>query len=117
MKMTGTHNIFRQNPGVCGTKAFPDYKIVTDLNGNILFNIPDVEAKTNEEIIEKITQFDDKKPENLLEKIVKAGYIAEGQQVYFEYGPKGYKKQRFDGVVRKNGIEVDSVVSSPSISS
>lgn len=82
----------------------------SDLNGNILFNIPDAEVKTNEEILITNT-------ENLLEKVVKAGYLAEGQHVYFEYGPKGYKKQRFDGIVRKNGIEVDGVVSSPSISS
>jgi len=89
----------------------------SDLKGNILYNIPDIEVKTNEEIIEKIKQFDEKKPENLLEKVVKSGFLNEGQKVYFEYGPKGLNKKRFDGVIRINGIEVDGIVSSPSISS
>ena len=89
----------------------------SDFNSNLLFNIPDIEAKTNEEIIEKISQFDGKKPENILEKVIKSGYLAEGQKVYLEYGPKGSKKRRFDGIIRINGIEYDGVISSPSISS
>ena len=89
----------------------------SDYKGNILYNIPDIEVKTNEEIIEKIKQFDDKKPENIHEKVVKAGFLSEGQKVYFEYGPKGTKKKRFEGIIRINGIEVEGVVSSPSISS
>ncbi len=90
----------------------------SDKDGNILFNMPDLEIKTSDEKIEKeIKEISDKKPENLLELVVKAGFLSDGEKVYMEYGPKGTKKKRFEGIVHINGIEVNGVISSPSISS
>ena len=80
--------------------------------------MPDLEIKTSDEKIEKeIKEISDKKPENLLELVVKAGFLSDGEKVYMEYGPKGTKKKRFEGIVHINGIEVNGVISSPSISS
>lgn len=90
----------------------------SDKDGNVLFNMPDLELKTSDDIIEKeLKEISDKKPENLLELVVKAGFLSEGEKVYMEYGPKGTKKKRFDGIIHINGIEVNGVISSPSISS
>lgn len=90
----------------------------SDKDGNILFNMPDLEIKTSDEKIEKeIKEISDKKPENLLELVVKAGFLSDGEKVYMEYGLKGTKKKRFEGIVHINGIEVNGVISSPSISS
>ena len=90
----------------------------SDKDGNILFNMPDLEIKTSDEKIEKeIKEISDKKPENLLELVVKAGFLSDGEKVYMEYGPKETQKQRFEGIVHINGIEVNGVISSPSISS
>ena len=90
----------------------------SDKDGNILFNMPDLVIKTSDEKIEKeIKEISDKKPENLLELVVKAGFLSDGEKVYMEYGPKGTKKKRFEGIVHINGIEVNGVISSPSISS
>lgn len=90
----------------------------SDKEGNLLFNIPDLELKTSDEKIAKeIKDISDKKPENLLELVVKAGFLSDGEKVYMEYGPKGTKKKRFEGIIHINGIEVNGVTSSPSISS
>lgn len=89
-----------------------------DKSGKILFNLPDFEINTHDEQIAKtIKNLGEEKPENLLELVVKAGFLQEGQRVYMEYGPKGTKKTRFEGIVHSTGIEVNGVVSSPSISS
>ncbi len=89
-----------------------------DKDGNVLFNMPDLELKfTEEKIAKEIKEISDKKPENLLELVVKAGFLNEGEKVYMDYGPKGTKKRHFEGIVHINGIEVNGVISSPSISS
>ena len=55
----------------------------SDKDGNILFNMPDLVIKTSDEKIEKeIKEISDKKPENLLELIVKAGFLSDGEKVY-----------------------------------
>lgn len=82
----------------------------SDLKGSVLYNIPDIEIAQCEQIAESGTG-------NILERVVMAGYFTEGQRVYFEYRPKGQAKKRFEGTVRRNGIEVDGTISSPSISS
>jgi hypothetical protein len=38
----------------------------------------------------------------------------EGQTVILEYGPRGKPKQAFQGTVKKEGIEIDGKVYSPS---
>lgn len=89
----------------------------SNLQGNILYHIPDIE--------EHLTQAEnglsyteaELRSGNLLEKVVKAGFLHDGQRVYMDYGKKGQAKTHFDGVIRVDGIEVDGTVSSPSISS
>jgi len=85
-----------------------------DINGNILFSIPDKEIETEETEIE---DNDQKITGNLLSQIIESGLLTIGQELYFEYGPKGTKKTKFIGIVQKNGIEVDNEISSVSISS
>ena len=85
-----------------------------DINGNILFSIPEKEIET--EIIRngdneiKITG-------DYLSQVIEKGYLSIGQELYFEYGPKGKSKTKFTGIVQKNGIEVDGEISSVSVSS
>jgi hypothetical protein len=47
--------------------------------------------------------------------ILEAGLIAEGQPVILEYGPRGQPKQAFQGILRKEGVEVDGKVMSLSM--
>jgi hypothetical protein len=88
----------------------------SDINGNLLYNLPDIEIDNTNNIIEKNNKLN-KKPDNALEILIKAGLIKETDKVYFDYGPKGTKKKHFDGIIRLNGIEVDNITSSVSISS
>lgn len=48
--------------------------------------------------------------------IMQAGLIHEGQKVTLEYGSKGKQKQVFEGILRKEGVEVDGKVMSLSAS-
>ena len=89
----------------------------SDLSGNILYNIPDIETGAGEKDIVNPAASDNDIISKNLELIVKAGYLQEGQRVYMEYGKKGYQKTRFEGLIRLDGIDVDGTVSSPSISS
>lgn len=86
-----------------------------DIDGNVLFSIPDKELEEDMEN-ENNTEFGKIKG-NLLSKVINNGLLTEGEELYFEYGPKGKSKTLFTGVVRKNGIEVDGEISSVSVSS
>ena len=84
-----------------------------DINGNLLFSIPDKEVETetdsNDDIIKTKGDF--------LSQVIDKGLLTIGQELYFEYGPKGKTKTKFTGIVQKNGIEVDGEISSASVSS
>ena len=54
---------------------------------------------------------------DILSQVINKGLLKIGQELYFEYGPKGKTKTKFIGIVRKNGIEVDGEISSVSVSS
>jgi len=84
-----------------------------DINGNVLFSIPEKE-------IEIEINFNDDKEKttgDILSQVINKGLLTIGQELYFEYGPKGKTKTKFIGIVRKNGIEVDGEISSVSVSS
>jgi len=85
-----------------------------DINGNVLFSIPEkeIEIETNydNDNKEKITG-------DILSQVIDKGFLTIGQELYFEYGPKGKSKTKFIGIVKKNGIEVDGEISSVSVSS
>jgi hypothetical protein len=83
-----------------------------DINGNILFSIPDKEIETEIENDESIKLTGD-----ILTQVIGNGLLTIGQELYFEYGPKGKSKTKFTGTVQKNGIEVDGEISSVSVSS
>ena len=61
--------------------------------GEVLYDFPDLE----------LTQ-------------VKAGLLNVGDVVHFDYGPKGKSKTHFEGKICSDGIEVDGIVSSASVS-
>jgi hypothetical protein len=86
-----------------------------DINGNVLFSIPEKEI----EIETEIDSNDDnvKITGDILSQVINKGLLKIGQELYFEYGPKGKPKTKFIGIVRKNGIEVDGEISSVSVSS
>jgi hypothetical protein len=82
-----------------------------DINGNILFSIPEKEVEI--EIAAKRKEIKG----DLLTQIIESGLLSVGQKLFFEYGPKGKPKTKFYGIVRKNGIDVDGEISSVSTSS
>ena len=85
-----------------------------DINGNILFSIPEKEIDTE---VTGNGDSDIKITEDYLSQVINKGYLSVGQELYFEYGPKGKSKTKFTGIVQKNGIEVDGEISSVSVSS
>lgn len=50
----------------------------------------------------------------LLRRVIRAGLLSVGQELYMEYGPRGRPKQRFMAIVQEDGLEVDGKVYSPS---
>jgi len=86
-----------------------------DIKGNVLFNIPDKEIEIENEIDFKDDNV--KTTRDFLSQVINKGLLSIGQELYFEYGPKGKPKTKFTGIVRKNGIEVNGEISSVSVSS
>lgn len=78
--------------------------------GGILYDFPDLELKQESESLQATSK------SNALYELVKSGLLKVGDKVYFDYGPKGKAKTHFEGVVRSDGIEVDGIVSSASVS-
>ena len=78
--------------------------------GEVLFDFPDLELTQEKESLKTTNK------SNALYEIVKAGLLKVGDKVYLDYGPKGKAKTHFEGKICSDGIEVDGVVSSASIS-
>ena len=78
--------------------------------GEVLYDFPDLELKQESESLQATNK------SNALYELVKSGLLKVGDMVHFDYGPKGKPKTHFEGVVRSDGIEVDGVISSASIS-
>jgi hypothetical protein len=86
-----------------------------DIDGNILFSIPEKEIEPD---IENNDDNNETKIKgDILAQVIEKKLLLIGQELFFEYGPKGKIKTKFTGIVRKNGIEVDGEISSVSISS
>lgn len=51
---------------------------------------------------------------DLYTRALKAGLLTVGERLYLEYGPRGSKKERFEAIVRPDGLEVEGKVFSPS---
>ena len=84
-----------------------------DINSNVLFSIPDKEIETSSSDSDDNTKITG----DILSQVISKGLLTVGQELYFEYGPKGKAKTKFTGIVQKNGIEVDGEISSVSVSS
>lgn len=78
--------------------------------GEVLYDFPDLELKQESESLQTTNK------SNALYELVKSNLLNVGDKVHFDYGPKGMPKSHFEGVVRSDGIEVDGVVSSASVS-
>jgi hypothetical protein len=86
-----------------------------DISGNILFSIPEKEIETDLENNNANNEI--KIKGDLLTQVIDNNLLSIGEELFFEYGPKGQKKTSFTGIVQKNGIEVDGEISSVSVSS
>ncbi len=51
---------------------------------------------------------------SLYDFLMQSGLVHVGQKVFLEYGPRGKVKQRWEGIIRESGIEVDGIVRAPS---
>lgn len=90
-------------------------KYKDDNEGDILFNIPSIESEID---LENTGGYNEIKTKgDLLTQVIEKGLLLVGQELFFEYGPKGKSKTRFIGTVRRNGIEVDGEISSVTVSS
>ncbi|MEE0875766.1 MAG: hypothetical protein UIH18_00590 [Fibrobacteraceae bacterium] len=78
--------------------------------GEVLYDFPDLELTQEKESLKTTDK------SNALYEIVKAGILNVGDIVHFDYGPKGKSKTHFEGKVCSDGIKVDGIVSSASVS-
>jgi hypothetical protein len=46
------------------------------------------------------------------QEVIQSGLITEGQKVFLEYGPRGKPKRKWEGILRKDGVEVEGKVMS-----
>ena len=87
-----------------------------DDKGGILYTMPD-DAVPN--LVSGHIPPEGKPPEtssgSFLSQVLNAKLLKEGDILWFDYGPKGKPKTRFEGVVRNGGVEIDGNVFSPSI--
>ncbi len=91
--------------------------VLTEDPGSVLYSIPDESLPTittsqgegntgSSEVTTTGSQ--------LFQKLLDAFPSLEGQHVVMEYGPRGKPKQTFEGTIKKEGIEVEGKVYSPS---
>jgi hypothetical protein len=78
--------------------------------GEVLYDFPGLELAQEKESLKTTDK------SNALYEIVKAGLLNVGDVVHFDYGPKGKSKTHFEGKICSDGIEVDGIVSSASVS-
>jgi hypothetical protein len=48
------------------------------------------------------------------QELISSGLLTEGTRLIMEYGPRGRTKQTFHGIARRDGVEVDGKIYSPS---
>lgn len=72
--------------------------------------IPDLNTSTEESAVSESNRAGGE----LLRKVIKGGLLRIGETLTLEYGPRGQKKQKFNAIVREDGMEVDGKVYSPS---
>lgn len=91
------------------------YVSMNDPN-RILYSIPDdnlptITTTSSEGTILSAVRRTSSQP---FQELLDAGLLSEGQNLLLDYGPRGGERKTFSGTVRKEGIEVDGTVYSPS---
>ena len=88
-----------------------EIKKYTSDTGELLYSIPDDFEPTIEtspkspRVFQSRINFRD---------LVKNGIIKTGDELYIEYGPRGMPKNKYMGIAREDGIEIDGKIYSPS---
>lgn len=83
---------------------------------SILYSIPDENVPTITSSANQGQQTLSPRSSQPYQDVMEAGLIHEGQKVFLEYGPRGKQKMQFEGILRKDGVEVDGSVMSLSAS-
>jgi hypothetical protein len=82
--------------------------------GEVFYSIPDENVPTittqmskGESISTVINRYSQP-----YQEVMQAGLIKEGWKVILEYGPRGEKKKKWEGILRKEGVELEGKVMS-----
>jgi hypothetical protein len=90
-------------------------KYIGDEDGSVLYMLPEDATPTIDTTDSEESGRAYRGPGgDLYRRVLKAGLLTVGEQLYLEYGPRGSKKERFEATVRSDGLEVDGNVFSPS---
>lgn len=89
-------------------------KYVQQGGSRILYSLPDEATPTLDTTQQLSTTRDATPSGSAIRKVIAADLLRIGQELWMDYGPKGQPKQRFLGIVKEDGIEVDGRVYSPS---
>jgi hypothetical protein len=99
------------------TKIWVIEKYVSINNPNrVLYSLPDENLPTLTTISTQGTSLSSVRATGSqpFQEVLDAGLLSEGQILFMDYGPRGAERRTFQGIVRKEGIEVDGTVYSPS---
>ena len=90
-------------------------KLIQLDGNNVLYSFPD-DAFPDVNTSVEISQISESNRAGgeLLRKVIKAGLLPIGETLTLKYGLRGQKKQKFNAIVREDGIELDDKVYSPS---
>lgn len=86
--------------------------VSADGHEDILYSLPDDNLPTLTKVSQKgeLKLTPARRPSQVLLDLLSAKPELEGERLHFEYGPRGRPRQRFEGVLRENGVEVDGTV-------
>lgn len=83
-------------------------------NGKIIYSVPDENVPTITTGSSKgvSTSTIAARWSQPYQDVILAGLLSEGQKVFLEYGPRGKQKKIFEGIIRKDGVEVEGKIMS-----
>jgi hypothetical protein len=99
------------------TKIWVIEKYVSTTNPNrVLYSFPDENLPTLTTISNQGADLSSVRATGSqpFQEVLDAGLLSEGQVLLMDYGPRGSDRRTFQGIVRKEGIEVEGKVYSPS---
>jgi len=91
-------------------------KYVREGSGEVLYRLPEDARPTLEIGAGAVVVSGGSRPKgsSYWPRVLKHGLFKVGDELYLDYGPKGSKKERFKGIVRPDGIEIEGKTFSPS---